>query len=116
MCFELVNLFSGCNRSQPVESKQSKQNYIIAWITSPRLAQDKEPLIVAGSPAADLPTCPLTATSNDRLCANKSVSHFQRECASVCLRNLPSSTTFSLSLSWPHVRTKTIGHTLVILA
>lgn len=50
------------------------------------------------SPAAVLPTCPLTFTTNDEVCANKAASHFQLKCTSV---GFPSSTTFSLSPSQP---------------
>lgn len=50
------------------------------------------------SPAAVLPTRPLTFTTNDEVCANKAVSHFQLKCTSV---GFLSSTTFSLSPSRP---------------
>lgn len=50
------------------------------------------------SPAAVLPTRPLTFITNNEVYANKAVSHFQLKCTSV---GFPSSATFSLSPSQP---------------
>lgn len=106
MCSLTVNKICDWDRRPCMDWKQSKQNDIIAWITSPRSAKDKDTSLWRGGDDKSSCSSVLMSshfqsllTSNDGVCANKTVSHFQQECASVCLLSLLSLTTFSLSLS-----------------
>lgn len=82
--------------------KQTKQNDIIAWITCPRSAEDTNTSLWQGGDDESSCSSVLTSshfqwllTSNDRVSANKMVSYFHQECASVCLPSLFSLTTFN---------------------